>query len=545
MARHKDDGVVTRAAAGSRPSVMANSGDSKKRSRPRPGGDKKVRAALGRAEEKFKRAKARARAADEILLTEEAGYLEAEGMEATFKFKQKELKGAVDINAAASMFQLSLPSGPYSIDYTRNGRHMVFGGTRGHLAQLDCLRLDVTFEVDVGDVIHDVKALHNENMVAVAQRKYVYIYDSTGAEVHCMRSHLEPRRLQFLHHHFLLASIGRTGWLKYQDTSTGTLVSQHRTKLGSCAVLSQNPATAVLHAGHANGVVTLWSPVVAKPLVSMFTHRGPITALAVDPSGRHMVTCGQDGQTRIWDLRTYRQMHAYLTKHPPTTASISQRGLLALGSGCHVSVWRDALARKAKMPYMEHSLEGSAVRNLVFRPFEDVLGVGHDSGYQSLLIPGAGEPNYDTFEANPFAEKKQRREAEVRSLLDKLQPETISLDPSLIGTVDREAGELLAEQRALAEAADRRRKPDTKPKEKNKTRGRSKIAKKLAKKQKNVVDAGVMKLRQKLEEERQKRKEAQGAAAVLQEPSAALRRFVKKPATSTTTTSSSRQVARK
>lgn len=42
---------------------------------------------------------------------------------------------------------------------------------------------DVSQQVQLQETIRDVKTLHNENLVAVAQKKYVYIYDNQGAEV--------------------------------------------------------------------------------------------------------------------------------------------------------------------------------------------------------------------------------------------------------------------------------------------------------------------------------------------------------------------------
>ena len=38
----------------------------------------------------------------------------------------------------------------------------------------------------------------------------------------------------------------------------------------------------------------------------------------------------------------------------------------------------------------------------------------------SILVPGSGEPNFDSRETDPFENKSARREKEVKGLLDKV-----------------------------------------------------------------------------------------------------------------------------
>lgn len=85
--------------------------------------------------------------------------------------------------------------------------------------------------------------------------------------------------------------------------------------------------------------------------------------------------------------------------------------------------------------YLTHPIPHRPLTSLRFCPYNDILTIGHSAGLSSILIPGSGEPNFDSSESDPFENKKQRREREVKSLLDKIQPDMIALDPDFVGSL--------------------------------------------------------------------------------------------------------------
>lgn len=165
-------------------------------------------------------------------------------------------------------------------------------------------------------------------------------------ELHRLKQHVGCTHLDFLPYHFLLTTAGTSGILKYHDVSTGTLVSEHRTKLGPTTAMRQNPWNAVMHLGHSNGQVTLWSPSMSNPLVKMQVCRGPIRSLAINRDGRYMSVVGADKTLKIWDIRTFKEIDSYLTPTQANTVDISDTGLISVGWGPHITVWKDCFKKK-------------------------------------------------------------------------------------------------------------------------------------------------------------------------------------------------------
>ena len=232
----------------------------------------------------------------------------------------------------------------------------------------------------------------------------------------------------------------------------------------------------------------------------------------------------------VWDVRMFKEMYQTHLRVPGTTLSISDRNLTAVGHGTQVNIYKPEIFTHnpdlvLPTPYMAWGGEGLSTGRVRFCPFEDILGIGHEKGFTSIIVPGAGEPNPDTLEqgTNPFETSKQRRETEVHALLEKIQPEMIAIDPNFVGNLDLTTHEQRAKDRDLD-----RKDEDKIAKLKKRGRGRNSALRRYLRKSgsKNVIDEEKERAREIVERRKERNVEKQKQLKKAYGP--ALERFAKK-----------------
>ncbi|KAJ0045126.1 hypothetical protein Pint_05930 [Pistacia integerrima] len=112
--------------------------------------DKKLKGQLVVREELFGKSAKAAAKVEKWLLPSEGGYLEAEGIEKTWRIKQESIAREVDILSSRNQYDIVLPElGPYTMDFTASGRYMAAAGRKGHLAIVDMKNMNLIKEIQV------------------------------------------------------------------------------------------------------------------------------------------------------------------------------------------------------------------------------------------------------------------------------------------------------------------------------------------------------------------------------------------------------------
>jgi len=137
---------------------------------------------------------------------EQEGYILPDEGEETNKFSQSQIKDYVPNYNVKNIFDLTLPKGPFKIDFSSNGKSLLLGG-RNSSAILDWKTKDLKCDLSLGDEekIKDLKFINNDNMFAVSQEENLCIYDTQGIEIHSLSQFSKPKFLENLQYNYLLS----------------------------------------------------------------------------------------------------------------------------------------------------------------------------------------------------------------------------------------------------------------------------------------------------------------------------------------------------
>jgi U3 small nucleolar RNA-associated protein 7 len=153
-----------------------------------------------------------------------------EAHEHLLQFRQDHLKPLLSVRNNIQCYDLSLDFGNYKLDYTKDGRDMILASDKGHVAILEWKKKSLKAELHLNQAVFDCQFIH-DGFFALAQKQNVFIYENQGLEVHQLDNIQEPRHLEYLPYHYLLASLTERGKLVYTDVSTGQTAAEIKTKI--------------------------------------------------------------------------------------------------------------------------------------------------------------------------------------------------------------------------------------------------------------------------------------------------------------------------
>ena len=121
------------------------------------------------------------------------------------------------------------------------------------------------------------------------------------------------------------------------DTASRKVVFERNVFRSLAAALTLGPRGTLIGAGSRSGVATV-TTIDAQDEQILAGHDGPVTAMAIDSTGRHALTAGDDGTVRLWDIAGVPN-RTTITVDIPVHAAISRDGARILTSS------RDGAAR--------------------------------------------------------------------------------------------------------------------------------------------------------------------------------------------------------
>jgi WD40 repeat protein len=173
-----------------------------------------------------------------------------------------------------------------------------------------------------------------------------------------------------------LALCGTSSALIVLDIQTGSIqnIGGGRGLAQGAVLWLHQPKPRVVY-GDSNGNLHVWDLVTLQRLHVLSGHEGSVTALVLDPNGRHLYSASHDQTIRLWDLDTGTSLRALGTSRPmkprlddkvpsPALALHPDGTHIAHAFDRYIDLWDLASGQKVQV------LEGhsSYIRALAFHP---------------------------------------------------------------------------------------------------------------------------------------------------------------------------------
>lgn len=334
---------------------------------------------------------------------------------------QKYLKSNVNMYTAEKAYTLDLTNkpNPYLFGYNSSGSHILLYNSDGYISSYNTQKMNVDFEIEeVDERINSAKYLYSEKYLAVAQ-KYLNIYNSTGQEINVVKEIKNCKHMEYMPWHYLLGCVNNNN-LNYYDVSTSKIIST--LKDINFKVTSTASFDGLILLGDKNGVVEMKSPNQPQSLMKIKTHRN---LKDIQVSHDKMFVSNYDGNIKTFDLRNYfKEMEEFKCKNVKQF-TVSRNNSIAVLNSKNISILRDN-------SIVQTITCNSNTNSLQFNPFEDILTTTSNNSLSNFIVPNTTDKHYNTDYVSPYATVAEKKEREVKMLLEKIPYEMISYNSGVL-----------------------------------------------------------------------------------------------------------------
>ena len=134
-----------------------------------------------------------------------------------------------------------------------------------------------------------------------------------------------------------------------------------------------------------------------------------------------------DNKLKVFDLRNYFKPMQEIQTYYTDKIAVSTNDVVGLAMGSELAV---LTRNNSEIEQLIHV--NSDIGSICFNPFEDIVTATTRNKYESFVTPNSSDTKYNADVISPYMTKNEKREVEVKKLLEKIPPEMISYNSACI-----------------------------------------------------------------------------------------------------------------